>query len=123
MLLQWLVLQTMASRFPVLPGGLPGGMQGMPAAELPQESDHGMMVDLSDKIDKSECYARNEAASFPWSNLFIGDSRLGCKSDTDEQLIIHIAFTEFVKVRNHCGDVQHVQTCLNAHLCVQHPHQ
>ena len=101
----------MASMFPNMPGGLPE----LPAAELPQESDNGMMVDLSDKIDKSECYARNEAASFPWSNLFIGDSRLGCKSDADEQLIIHIAFTEFVKVRNHYGDVEHVQaSCLKA---------
>ena len=28
----------------------------------------------------------------------IGDSRIGCKSDADEQLIIHFEFTEFVKV-------------------------
>jgi hypothetical protein len=61
--------------------------------------DTGKMVDLSDKIDKSECYARNESAQFPMTNLFIGDSTLGCKSDADEQLIIHVAFSEFVKVR------------------------
>jgi hypothetical protein len=84
----------------MFPGGMPAGMQGVPAAEPPQAGENGRMVDLSDKIDKSECYARNEAASFPWSNLFIGDSRLGCKSDADEQLIIHISFNEFVKVRN-----------------------
>merc|ERR1712224_696840 len=34
------------------------------------------------------------------TNLFIGDSRLGCKSDADEQLILHIAFQEFVKVHS-----------------------
>lgn len=62
--------------------------------------DTGKMVDLSDKIDKSECYARNESAQFPMTNLFIGDSTLGCKSDADEQLIIHVAFTEFVKVHS-----------------------
>lgn len=88
----------MASMFP---GGMPGGMQGMPggAAEPPKEVDNGKMVDLLDKIDKSDTYAKNEAASFPMTNLFIGDSRLGCKSDADEQLILHIAFQEFVKVR------------------------
>jgi hypothetical protein len=62
-------------------------------------SASGQMVDLRDKIDKANCYARNEAAGFPMSNLFIGDSQLGCKSDADEQLILHIAFQEFVKVR------------------------
>jgi len=34
------------------------------------------------------------------SNLFVGDTRLGCKSDADEQLILHIAFQEFVKVHS-----------------------
>ncbi len=57
------------------------------------------MVDLSSKIDKSACYARNESSQYPWTNLLIGDTRLGCKSDADEQLILHIAFNEFVKVR------------------------
>ena len=68
------------------------------AAAAAAASDDGKMVDLTDKIEKSGCYARNEASGFPMSNLFIGDSRLGCKSDTDEQLIIHIEFQEFVKV-------------------------
>lgn len=60
--------------------------------------DEGTLVDLNSKIESSECYGRNEAAGFPMTNLFIGDSRLGCKSDADEQLIIHVAFKEFVKV-------------------------
>jgi hypothetical protein len=58
------------------------------------------LVDLSDKIEKTECYARNESSQYPMTNLFIGDSRLGCKSDTDEQLIVHVAFNEFVKVHS-----------------------
>ena len=71
---------------------------GMPAAEPPKEVDNCKMIDLLDKIDKQDTYAKNESASFPMTNLFIGDSRLGCKSDADEQLILHISFQEFVKV-------------------------
>jgi hypothetical protein len=28
----------------------------------------------------------------------VGDLRMGCKSDADEQLILHIGFQEFVKL-------------------------
>lgn len=66
------------------------------ATSAPIES--AKLADLSDKIEKTECYARNESSQYPMTNLFIGDSRLGCKSDTDEQLIVHVAFNEFVKV-------------------------
>jgi hypothetical protein len=66
--------------------------------------DTGRWLIYHDKIDKSECYARNESAQFPMTNLFIGDSTLGCKSDADEQLIIHVAFTEFVKVRTRVSE-------------------
>lgn len=65
----------------------------------PETQDDGKIINLRDKIENAACYSRNEASGFPMSNLFIGDSRLGCKSDADEQLIIHIAFMEFVKVR------------------------
>ena len=57
-------------------------------------------VDLSEKLEKTACYARNEDSRFPWSNLLIGDTRLGCKSDADEQLILHFEFSEFVKVHS-----------------------
>jgi len=57
-------------------------------------------VDLSDLIDKAASYARNEQSRFPWTNLLIGDTRLGCKSDADEQLILHFEFQEFVKVHS-----------------------
>jgi len=52
------------------------------------------------EIDKSECYAKNENPNYPMSNLFIGDTRLGCKSDADEQIILHVGFQEFVKVHS-----------------------
>lgn len=80
-----------------MPAGL-GGMPGGAAPEAPK--DDGKMLDLSAKIDNSDCYARNQAPGFPMTNLFIGDSRLGCKSDADEQLIIHISFQEFVKIKS-----------------------
>jgi len=76
-------------------------MQGAGTAPPPEQKyDDGKMIDLRDVIDKSQCYARNESSQFPMTNLFIGDSRLGCKSDTDEQLILHIAFHETVKLHS-----------------------
>jgi hypothetical protein len=79
-------------------GMIPGaaGLGGAPE----EKDDNGRLIDLSGKIDKQDCYARNEAPGFSMSNLFIGDSRLGCKSDADEQLILHIAFQEFVRVKS-----------------------
>lgn len=76
------------------------GLAAAQAAEGESSKDDGKPVDLSAKIEKADCYARNEASGFPMSNLFIGDSRLGCKSDADEQLILHIAFQEFVKIKS-----------------------
>jgi hypothetical protein len=77
------------------------GLGGMgPGGPPPGPADDGKMIDLSAKIDKTACYARNEAPGFSLSNLFIGDSRLGCKSDADEQLILHVEFQEFVKVKS-----------------------
>jgi len=75
---------------------------GAPAAEqAPAPAvDGNALVNLSDMLDKPLCYARNENASYPWGNLFIGDSRLGLQSDADEQLIIHLTFQEFVRVKS-----------------------
>lgn len=84
---------------------MPGMGMGMPqqnaaangaAASAP--ADTGKTVNLNDKINKAECYARNVSSQFPISNLFIGDTRLGCQSDADEQLILYIEFQEFVKL-------------------------
>ena len=75
----------------------PGATSGAPP-EAAASDTTGKLMNLVGNIDKSDCYARNEASSFPMTNLFIGDTRLGCKSDADEQLIMHISFQEFVKV-------------------------
>ena len=77
----------------MIPGGTGTSQGGAPATE-----DDNKLIDLSVKFDKSDCYAINESSQYPMQNLFIGDTRLGCKSDTDEQLILHLAFIEFVKV-------------------------
>ena len=72
---------------------------GAPAEQAPGPAEDGdKLVDLSDKLDKPLCYCRNENSAYPWTNLFIGDSRLGLQSDADEQLIIHLAFQEFMRV-------------------------
>jgi hypothetical protein len=80
----------MATTFP--------GTGGAPPQPEAASDTSGKLMNLVGNIDKSDCYARNEASGFPMTNLFIGDTRLGCKSDADEQLIMHISFQEFVKV-------------------------
>jgi len=37
---------------------------------------------------------------YPWENLFMGDDRLQLRSDTDEQLVLHLVFSESVKVHS-----------------------
>lgn len=81
----------------LLPGAAAAGGGGVPPSA---PADDGKMVELTRLIDSKECYARNQAPGYPMTNLFIGDTRLGCKSDADEQLIVHISFQEFVKVRD-----------------------
>lgn len=79
-------------------GAPPGGAA---AEQAPAPAEDGTkLIDLSEKLDKTACYARNENKSYPWTNLFIGDSRLGMQSDADEQLIIHLSFQEFMKVKS-----------------------
>eukprot|EP01083_Nonionella_stella_P281577 958095_1 len=74
---------------------------GAAADQAPAPAQDGVtLLNLSEKLDKTACYARNENSAYPWSNLFIGDSRLGMQSDADEQLIIHLTFQEFVKVKS-----------------------
>lgn len=80
--------------------GLGGATSSTGAAEPSPAEDGTKLINLSEKLDKPLCYARNENAAYPWGNLFIGDSRLGMQSDADEQLIIHLSFQEFVKVKS-----------------------
>ena len=83
--------------FPGL-GGAATTTSAGPGAEPAPAKDGESLINLCDMLDKPMCYARNENNSYPLANLFIGDSRLGMQSDSDEQLIIHLAFQEFVKV-------------------------
>jgi len=89
--------------FPGLGGAtLPpsGGPAAASAGEPAPAKDGEEIVDLSAYLDKTACYARNESASAPWGNLFVGDSRLGLRSDADEQLLVHLSFREFVRVKS-----------------------
>ena len=79
-------------------GPVPAANGGAAAAEPAPAKDGDSLINLCDILDKPMCYARNENKSYPLGNLFIGDSRLGMQSDADEQLIIHLAFQEFVRV-------------------------
>ena len=61
---------------------MPGMGMGMPqqnaaagGAPASAPTDTGKTVNLNDKINKAECYARNVSSQFPISNLFIGDTR------------------------------------------------
>jgi hypothetical protein len=81
--------------------GLATGAPGAAAEQAPAPAEDGTaLINLSEKLDKSACYARNENTAYPWANLFIGDSRLGLQSDADEQLIIHLSFQEFMRVKS-----------------------
>lgn len=83
----------------MFPGAAMSGDDGIAAAAAASENNTGRPIDLSQHIDSSKSYAKNEAAGTPMSNLFIGDTRLGCKSDADEQLLLHVEFREFVKIK------------------------
>mmetsp|Transcript_8892 Transcript_8892/g.16076 ORF Transcript_8892/g.16076 Transcript_8892/m.16076 type:complete len:192 (+) Transcript_8892:92-667(+) len=80
-------------------GGATGAAPAAEQAPAPNK-DGDELIDLSAKLEKVTSYARNENKAYPWGNLFIGDSRLGMQSDADEQLIIHLSFQEFVKVKS-----------------------
>ena len=62
--------------------------------------NHPVLVDLTDKLDERNCYARNEDSRFPWYNLLTDDLRCGCKSGSDEEIILHFEFRDMVKIRS-----------------------
>ena len=54
---------------------------------------------LNDQIAKSGCYCLNEDTRHPFTNLLlVGDQNLPLKSDTDEQLLLHLTFNQTVKL-------------------------
>lgn len=62
---------------------------------------------LESYVDVTKCYARNHAFGFPWSNLLVGDTMIGLKSDVDDQLVIQLAFRTPVKVRDPTTGAEH----------------
>lgn len=55
-------------------------------------------VCVNDQLVKTGCYCLNESASGQFTNLFVGDHTLGLRSDSDAQLIIHLAFLQTFKL-------------------------
>ena len=58
------------------------------------------MEDLSELIVKEACHCLNDSPGKPFSNVFIGDERLVCESDNDEQLLMTFEFRESVRLHS-----------------------
>ena len=70
-------------------------------AEVVQSSNALFGVgDLSDVIEIAKCYGSNVSQGKGIANLFMGDERLVCQSDDDEQIIINIVFREAVCIHS-----------------------
>jgi len=70
------------------------------AQGAPQIASNPGIVDLSDLIVKEKCHCLNDASAKPFANLFIGDDRLVCESDDDEQLLMTFEFREAVRLHS-----------------------
>jgi hypothetical protein len=55
-------------------------------------------MSASDQIVKANSYCLNESATGQFYNLFMGDHTLGLRSDSDEQLLIQLAFLQTFKL-------------------------
>mmetsp|Transcript_15145 Transcript_15145/g.29437 ORF Transcript_15145/g.29437 Transcript_15145/m.29437 type:complete len:165 (-) Transcript_15145:1050-1544(-) len=55
-------------------------------------------VDLTSYVSKTGSYALNVDSAFPMDNLYNSDERSELRSDADDQLIVHFAFSEKVKL-------------------------
>mmetsp|Transcript_21354 Transcript_21354/g.36135 ORF Transcript_21354/g.36135 Transcript_21354/m.36135 type:complete len:135 (+) Transcript_21354:73-477(+) len=58
-----------------------------------------MTACINDQLVKTGCYCLNESSPGQFTNMFSGDHTLGVKSDSDEQLIIHLAFIQTFQLR------------------------
>eukprot|EP01032_Pedospumella_encystans_P015664 gene15664-17902_t len=66
---------------------------------------------INDQIVKTGCYCLNESAVNQYTNLFCGDHTLGVRSDSDEQLIIHLAFLQTFKLSSVSFGIPGDDTC------------
>jgi hypothetical protein len=57
-----------------------------------------MATCINDQFVKSGCYCLNEQTVGQFTNIFVGDHTLGVHSDSDEQLILHLAFVQTFKL-------------------------
>lgn len=74
-----------------------GEQQGAPEkAAVDTTTVHCLTPDM---LEKPACYCLNESKHHPHTNLFIGDDTLPLRSDADEQLLIHLQFQEFCKIK------------------------
>jgi len=81
--------------------GLAGlSRNGAPAAPAPAPAPSQQIVDLSDLIVKEKCHCLNDAPAKPFANLWVGDDRLVCESDDDEQLLMTFEFREAVRLHS-----------------------
>lgn len=58
------------------------------------------IVDLSDLVVKEKCHCLNDSPGKPFANVFVGDDRLVCESDDDEQLLMTFEFREAVRLHS-----------------------
>ncbi|KAJ8598286.1 hypothetical protein CTAYLR_005983 [Chrysophaeum taylorii] len=58
------------------------------------------IVDLSDLVVKEKCHCLNDSPGKPFGNVFIGDERLVCESEDDEQLLMTFEFREAVRLHS-----------------------
>jgi len=55
-------------------------------------------LDITDQIDTSKARCLNEDVNHPVANLFAADAAFTLKSDSDEQLLIHLPMKQTVKL-------------------------
>ncbi|GMI56855.1 hypothetical protein ScalyP_jg2747 [Parmales sp. scaly parma] len=73
----------------------------MEAAQPKPVLDTTTVIQLTPQLlNKTECYCLNEDPNATHQNLFMGSSLLTLRSDADEQLLVHLSFNEFVKIKS-----------------------
>mmetsp|Transcript_3510 Transcript_3510/g.5198 ORF Transcript_3510/g.5198 Transcript_3510/m.5198 type:complete len:180 (-) Transcript_3510:233-772(-) len=75
-------------------------MQAAAAAPAPAPQQSQEITDITHLLSQRECFCLNQDSKHPIGNLFMGDERLFLKSEDDEQLLLHFAFNETVKIHS-----------------------
>jgi hypothetical protein len=68
-------------------------------------------TDITSLLLKNQCHCLNEDLRAPHTNLFIGDHTLPLRSDTDEQLILHLAYNQTMKLSKIIVGVPNNDSC------------